>query len=115
MGAEEADMWGNPVDRHKHRARRISGISSSAGAQSFDCVYLESVDRCTAIVDFNEHQVAALIIDDLCWSIATSDWATRRPPLWRRKNRAAWRAEGELLHTTRHGLRRTADRVGIRP
>ena len=54
---------------------------------------------------------AALVAQDLCWQAATQDWKHRRPPRWRPRARAAWKAEGDELLAQAARLRQMADYV----
>lgn len=54
---------------------------------------------------------AALVAEDLCWQAATQDWKKRRPPRWRPRARAAWKAEGDELLAEAARLCEMADYV----
>lgn len=56
---------------------------------------------------------SALAADDLCWRIARDDWMSRRPPRWRWRRWAAWRAEFEQLRTERDAIRAAGRRCGL--
>jgi hypothetical protein len=59
--------------------------------------------------------VAVVVIEDLCWSIATADWSARRPPIWRRRARVAWQLDGEALKAKRDRIRVMAAETGLSP
>ncbi len=101
-------------DGHSHADRhppRPSGTRKAAPGQ----LLLETVGRCVPLVDLDRADIAAVVIEDLCWSIATADWSARRPPVWRRHARAAWRADGEALQAKRDRIRLMVSETGLSP
>jgi hypothetical protein len=72
-----------------------------------------SVDHCVPIVEFDRPEVAAVVVEDLCWRIALEDWQARRPPWWHRRARAAWRRVGESVQAERDRVALMARAAGI--
>lgn len=81
---------------------------------SSDQLLIESVGQSVPLRDMDRVDVAVVVIEDLCWRIATESWSARRPPRWRRRARTAWRAEGEALQAKRDRVRGMAAEVGLR-
>ena len=54
-----------------------------------------------------------LLSEDCCWQASTDDWRLRRPPLWRRSERRAWRAEGHVLRDKSRRLREFGAELGL--
>lgn len=102
-------------ERHEQRGgpRRIHVRGLRADARAFDCVYLDSIGQCIPMSELGRHDMMEFAIEDLCWCIAMAAWADGRPP--RRRARAQWRAEGDLLQARRRGLMRMAVEAGIWP
>lgn len=110
-------MDGTNAEHHRHRG--MSGHSQlkvpGSRAPVLDCLCIASVGRCVPALAFDRPEVAALVIEDVCWRIAMADWAARRPSVWRRRARAAWCADGELLQAERDRIALIACEVGLRP
>jgi hypothetical protein len=47
----------------------------------------------------NEDAAASLVGDDTVWRFAVEEWRHRRPSVFRRAQRRAWRAEEDVLAT----------------
>src|SRR5689334_9542733 len=74
-------------------------------AVSSDKLLIESIGQSVPLRDIDRVDVAVVVIEDLCWRIATESWSARRPPRWRHRARIAWRAEGEALQTKQDRVR----------
>ena len=100
----------HPTTRATHRAnlRPLAAHKPLPGH-----ILVESVDHCVPVLDTERADVAAVVIEDLCWSIAMADWSARRPSVWRRRARAAWRADGEALQALRDRIFRMAVEIGL--
>jgi hypothetical protein len=66
---------------------------------SFDgWVRMESSGWYVQVTDIvADSRAATLAADDAAWSFAVADWRHRRPSLWRRRPRRAWRDEEAML------------------
>jgi hypothetical protein len=104
---ERHDRGGGP--------RRIHIRGLRADAPPFDCVYLASIGRCLPTSSLDSDGVTELVVEDLCWCIAMAAWTEDRPSHLRRRARARWRAEGELLQARQRDLVTMAAEAGIRP
>lgn len=89
--------------RHTHPGtlRHIQLKAAATRAPVPDCLYLGSLGHCVPVAEIDRPEVAVLVIEDLCWRISMAEWAARRPSIWRRRARVAWRADGELLQAKR--------------
>lgn len=76
-------------------------------------ILVESVDQCVSVLDTARADIAVVVIEDLCWSIAMADWSARRPSVWRRRARTAWRADGEALAAMRDRISTMAGEIGL--
>jgi hypothetical protein len=54
-----------------------------------------------------------LLSEDCCWQAATDHWRRRRPPLWHRGERRAWRSEGRVLRDKSRRLREFGTELGL--
>ncbi len=57
--------------------------------------------------------LAAFVIDDLCWRLAMIDLESRACAWWQLRMRRRWRAEYTALRTQRAELRECARRRGL--
>ena len=48
--------------------------------------------------------VMVLAVEDLCWQLAVADLKRRRPRIWQRAARAAWRSERDRCDAKRRRL-----------
>jgi hypothetical protein len=88
--------------------------SSSQSASHPAGLHLASIDRSVDVTDaLARPPVAKLMTEDFFWRCALTAWRSRRPPLWRRTQRAAWRAEGAVLGLQRSRIRERATELGI--
>ena len=77
-------------------------------------VYLPSI--CASVSGdevLDDAVLAALVVEDMCWSIARDDWISREPRWWQRRKLARWEAEHEELCNQRDGIRCLARRCGV--
>jgi hypothetical protein len=58
-------------------------------------------------------EVLLLLAEDCCWQVATEDWRLRRPPVWHRADRRAWRAVGRALQDKARRLREFGAEIGL--
>lgn len=63
----------------------------------------------------NSADVLVLLSEDCCWQATMDDWRRRRPPFWRRGERRAWRADGQLIGDKARRLRELATELGLAP
>jgi hypothetical protein len=57
--------------------------------------------------------LVALWVEDVCWQVQLVDWALRRPPWWRRRDRREWMRHRRELDAAGERLRQEA--AGVRP
>jgi hypothetical protein len=62
---------------------------------------------------FADDRLTQLLVDDLCWQIALTDWSAREPRRWQRRRRAKWRAEEAALWAERGRIRALAEHHGL--
>ena len=86
------------TDRAKRRVRAAARPGSGARPTFAGWVKLESSGWYVQESDFCDEPAAAeLVGNDIAWTFAVTDWRSRRPHIWRRRQRRAWLAEEELL------------------
>lgn len=96
--------------RSNKRGRR----RGAAEEEEHEGVYLSTVSAwIPTIYGADRPLVGELLAEDTCWRFARDDWSDRRPPLWRRAERKAWRAEGRLLEEKRVRLAAQAAELGL--
>lgn len=76
-------------------------------------LYLQSVDLRVPETALFRPEVAFVVTEDFCWRVAVADCDRRRPPLWRRRGKDAWRVERDVLRAKRERIRAMADEFGI--
>ncbi|MBD0842094.1 hypothetical protein [Streptomyces sp. TRM68416] len=54
--------------------------------------------------------VMVLVVEDTCAVIALRNWARREPPIWRRRARRCWHAEGRRLRAEKARVKDLAAR-----
>lgn len=102
---------GDRPPRRKRRSRQQANAAPDP-----DRLHLGSFDRPIDVSDaLNRPSVAVMLTEDLCWQTFVADWRTRRPPLWHRQERAAWRAEGAVLEEKKARIRALAVEAGVMP
>lgn len=57
--------------------------------------------------------LAALVIEDMCWSFARDDWISREPYRWQRRKKERWQAEYRALCDQREEIRCLARHCGL--
>jgi hypothetical protein len=103
-----------PDHHHRGRSRRSQLEVRRNRAPVLGYLYLRSLGHCVPVAEMDRPEVAAVVIEDLCWQIALDDWVTRRPHGWRRQHaRAAWRMDGERLLAERDRMAMMACEVGM--
>lgn len=108
------DRRGFPADQDAARARRRARRRGAVEEEEHEGVYLASIAAwIPTIYGADRPLVATLLSEDVCWCIARDDWSGRRPPLWRHKERSAWRAEGRLLEDKRERIAAQAAELGF--
>jgi hypothetical protein len=75
---------------------------------------IEPVGQRVPLRDIERADVASVVIEDLCWRRAIAAGLARRPTVWRRRARSAWRADGAALQNKQARSRRTAAEIGLR-
>ena len=74
-------------------------------------LYLFAVGTSVRLSDvLDDSLVAAIAVEDACWTIAQPDWVERRP----RRKLAAWQAERDDLYDQREQIRSIAQACGLR-
>ena len=99
------------ADAREARRSRLKPPGAHAPIAGF--LYLASVDHCVPVREIDRPDIAALVIEDLCWQIAVADWAARRPRVWRRQERIDWRLEGEVLQVNGDHITTMACEIGV--
>lgn len=61
----------------------------------------------------NDSALAALVVDDICWSIAYDAWISGKPRRWRRREWRRWEAEYEALDDERQKIETRAQRCRV--
>lgn len=78
-------------------------------------LYLFAVGTSVRLSDvLDDSLVAAIAVEDACWTIAQQDWVARRPRRWQRRKLAAWQAERDDLYDQREQIRSIAQACGLR-
>lgn len=110
------DRRGFPADQDAARARRRARRRGAVEEEEHEGVYLASIAAwIPTIYGADRPLVGALLSEDTCWVIARDDWRGRRPPLWHRSERAAWRVEAKLLEQKRTRIAEQAVELGFAP
>ncbi|RSM85169.1 hypothetical protein DMH04_17870 [Kibdelosporangium aridum] len=74
-------------------------------------MYLASVQTAVpADPDLLSPDMRVAVVEDLLWSIDALEWANRRPAVWRLRERASWREEGNVLADKQDRIRQLAGR-----
>lgn len=110
-------MGAHPRRDHERSGRPRWGqlIGRARGRRAaLERLYLGSVDQCVATRDLDRPEVAVLVVEDLCWRIAVEGWHRRKPMPWRRRARAAWRQEGDVLRAKQDRIVEMAGDTGLR-
>lgn len=77
-------------------------------------LHVTSLDRSVTIsAALNNAEILELLGEDCSWQLARADWEQRRPPLWHRAERRAWRTEGRALEEKSQRLRELGATLGL--
>ena len=93
--------------RRNARRKAVTNRGAGGGGPDADTgVRLKAVNL-TVPVDLGllTPTMRMVVVEDMCWDLAREAWRARRPPLWRRARRRAWRAEGAVLDAKRDRIR----------
>lgn len=87
------------IDPTMRRQVRAAARRPPCSQPRFDgWLRLESSGWYVQVSDFlNEDAAASLVGDDAAWRFAVEEWRRRRPSVFRRAQRRAWRADEETL------------------
>lgn len=95
----------NDVLSVKRRLRGVGSRRRSRNNKEKPGMYLASVRMTVpAHPDLLSPGMRVAVVEDLLWSVESEQWAKHRPFVWRRKARAAWRAEGAALSAKRERI-----------
>lgn len=77
-------------------------------------LYLPSVHASITGEDvLNDSMLAALAVEDICWSVARDDWISRQPSRWHWRKLRRWQAEYQALCKERDEIRIRAGHCGL--
>ncbi len=77
---------------------------------------LESVNRLiNEYAALTNPELMMLVSEDCCWQLARDEWKQRRPSIWRRAERRAWREERNALDAKSERLRELGTELGLPP
>lgn len=100
--------WMNPlaVRRNSRRKAAARGRGGGGGGDDKTGVRLKAVNLTVpADLGLVSPTMRMIVVEDMCWDLAREAWRARRPPLWCRARRRAWRAEGAVLDAKRDRIR----------
>jgi hypothetical protein len=96
---------GPPLRRHSGTVRFPVGRRRKLSAAESANLHLVAAGTGIAIkLAAESPTLMVLAVEDLCWQLAVSDHAARRPAIWRRAERAVWNAEHGRWEATRQRL-----------
>lgn len=115
MAAMNDDRHSKQVHEPDGRTGRRHAAHSEASTAPTGLVVKSLSCTVTEAQALSSADLLVLLGEDCSWQAATEHWRQRRPSLWHRTDRRAWRAEGRVLRDKLRRLREYGSGLGLPP